>query len=166
MLRFTLGFGLSFAHNSDTEIGFEGLSAMTSLALGGAVSENLVVQGELYASSNPSPTATLDGEEIAELDATLNISGLGVGLTYFIMPLNLYLSATLAVGGAVFDPPTSELERANGLGINLLVGKEWWVGNDWGIGVAGHVFLMTLRDEVERPVQASAYGIAFSATYQ
>jgi hypothetical protein len=67
---------------------------------------------------------------------------LGAGVDYYIMPANLYFGATIGVAGAYF---IEEYERGRysdtrhsraGVGVELDVGKEWWIASEIGIGVA------------------------------
>ena len=67
----------------------------------------------------------MHGEEIGEADAELTISNVGIGSTFYFMPINVYFSSsfTLAKGAVEFDG--EELDTDNGLGIYLAIGKEW-----------------------------------------
>ena len=46
-----------------------------------------------------------------------------------------------------------------------MIGKEWWVGADWGIGFAGQVVVVAAEDEVLGPINGFAVSALFSATY-
>ena len=63
------------------------------------------------------------------------------------MPTNVYLAGSIALasGTLISDWGTTELNA--GYGINVAVGKEWWVSDNWGIGVAGQLFHTVLSEE-------------------
>jgi hypothetical protein len=46
-----------------------------------------------------------------------------------------------------------------------MVGKEWWVGADWGIGLAGQFVYVAVEDDVLGDVSGLALSLLFSATY-
>ena len=48
---------------------------------------------------------------------------------------------------------------------HALVGKEWWVGTDWGIGVAGQVLIVRASDDFLGDIGGLGFGVLFSATY-
>jgi hypothetical protein len=48
----------------------------------------------------------------------------------------------------------------------VLVGKEWWVGSDWGIGVAAQLLYMHVQDYTDDAgIDALAVNALFTATY-
>lgn len=79
---------------------------------------------------------------------------LGVGLTYYIMPANVFLSGTVGVGRFALTKPTDDqddderIETNPGLSLHAKIGKEWWVSDNWGLGLAaGYGWLGAKRDE-------------------
>ena len=95
MLRFVTGLGYhhsSFDANGLT-YSFDGMGAGGGLAFGGVVTENLAVHGEFFGTTVVDPTLEVKGSSGAAIsgatDAKLTVGGLGAGVTYFIMPLNL-----------------------------------------------------------------------------
>ena len=67
------------------------------------------------------------------------------------MANNIYLAGTVAamqlsLSDAENSDKTLNESRA-GLGFQGLIGKEWWVSEDWGLGVAGEVMAATMKDE-------------------
>lgn len=90
------------------------------------------------------------------------------------MPVNVYVSAALvsdqlSIKILNFDGAGNDylLATSNkGAGINLMVGKEWWVSDDWGIGVAGAFRTSTVEDTDDNTKFAiNGFNIVFSATY-
>ena len=55
-----------------------------------------------------------------------------------------------------------------GLGFQAMVGKEWWVTADWGLGVAADLLLSSMKDDPavsNDTYSATTFGLLFSATY-
>ena len=48
-----------------------------------------------------------------------------------------------------------------------MVGKEWWVTQDWGLGVAGEVLFASMKDAGDTSITwtGTAFSVVFSATY-
>ena len=67
------------------------------------------------------------------------------------------------------------IETESGWGFSLSLGKEWWVSENWGLGLAGFVYHSRTTGEdisfdyetYQRPytVDNTVIGIMFSATY-
>ena len=55
-------------------------------------------------------------------------------------------------------------ESEYGIGFNAMVGKEWWVGEDWGIGATGYLSYGTMKDK-DYTINYFYVGVLFSATY-
>lgn len=125
----------------------KGISTNTSLSIGGAVGKDLIFNADIYGTSMSTPTTNY--EEDMEVD-DLQVSGIGVGITYYFMPSNIYFLGSLGfskldqdgksdsycyIDGLPYDD--FKLESEIGLGIKFSVGKEWWVSDNWGVGLAG-----------------------------
>ena len=33
-------------------------------------------------------------------------------------------------------------------GLSLVIGKEWWASDNWGLGVAGQIYMARMKDRV------------------
>ena len=85
-----------------------------------------------------------------------------------ILPANVYLSLTPSFTGLVFDGSQPFVDRAaSGFGVKLALGKEWWVGDHWGLGIAGSLFLAVNGDQGTGASTWTSFGggVAFSATF-
>jgi len=146
---------------------------MADIAIGSAVASNFILAADLFGATITGPTRTQDGKDVgtASEDVTFDVSGIGVSATYYIMPSNMYVSA-----GAGMAMNTVELdgkavgETGTGWGVNAMLGKEWWVSDNWGLGVAGQVIYASVPDEDKDndktyTVNTMAFGVLFSATY-
>jgi hypothetical protein len=145
-----------------------GFSGMLNFAIGVNIARNLAlhldVSGVSGANSNVANTGSGQSSEFNYITS----SSVGIGVTYYI-PSNYYLSG--AVGRAETNKRSGGviLTTDPGYGVNVMLGKEWWVSDEWGIGFAGQ-FLYTLCPDrtfpgVQTDVKSTSYGILFSATY-
>jgi hypothetical protein len=170
-LRMHAGFGTSRTSGGGLEI--SGPTGTFSVAMGGSVTEQLVVFGEIFDEVDTSPTVKRDGvkQSAAGTSVTHTILGYGVGAAYYVMPLNLYLSGTAAVGNASIDFTTlaGKVSVATKTGFigRVSAGKEWWVSPNWGLGVALNLTAgwMADKDAAGTRLTSTAASVAFSATF-
>jgi len=130
------------------ETGDEGMSGFTffgGAAAGFVPFENLAIHGGFYgmnliSGSYRGVSATLEGN-----DAAVVATAFAAGVTYFVMPLNVYLSANVGIGRAAFqvDGRTAQVTDV-GVSAVAVVGKEWWINQSWGIGVGLELMYMNL----------------------
>ena len=131
-----------------------------TIALGGCVSENLALHGTLFSWSMSDPDVDFEGTDLGELDGSLSMSAYGGGVTYFIMPANVYLSGNIGMGFLTLDTDFGDDTSDPGIALDLSVGKEWWVGNSWGLGLAGAFGYHSIDD-----FSGWNAGVRFSATF-
>lgn len=134
-----------------------------NLAIGGTVSPNLILHGTIYGWSLSDPTVKLVGIE-TNFRGTFTVSVWGGGLTYYFMPANIYISPSIGfatiTGNDDFDG-----NYDGGFGLDLTLGKEWWVGNSWGLGVAGAFGYHNVADgDVDESWSGTSFVLRFSAT--
>ena len=148
---------------------FSGLSSASRLQIGGAVSQNLIIFGEFGAIIQFDPSMKLLGQSVDVTDVQLTISDFGGGITYYIMPANIYFALSLLVSQVTLEIQGNKAETESGFGFNVLIGKEWWVGDDWGLGIAGFGYYSTMDDKTVNGITPSisntAFGILFTVTY-
>jgi hypothetical protein len=142
------GYGTADARYGEVADTFtwRGVGPVFDLAIGGAVVEDLLLQVEL--ASVILPTASFERES-GTADGDGDLRGfsfvVGLGVTYYFMPLNLYVSGSFGIGRHGIDAKreydgddeyativTSEM----GFGMALAAGKEWFVSDNWGLGVS------------------------------
>lgn len=165
-LRLTQGFGAGSVTGDGTK--YSGGSFGFSAAFGGALRPRLILYGEFLFHVVPNPKGntqvdkpTLAGNPVAGL-------GLGPGIAYYFMPLNLYLSGSLLLQQTLLVKSYSDGsdgQLTTGLGLSFMVGKEWWVSSDWGLGVAAQLFLASSREQSGTQWDTGALAILFSATW-
>jgi hypothetical protein len=180
-LRLAIGFGGTLMSTHDHvldnvgNIDTSGWGFGTSIGIGGALTDNLILNADLFQATTFNPSVDVDGHHVGRasrvgtdlgIGEDMEIAGLGIGVTYYIMPANVYLAGSIGFGQAIFEANSGDRAGSDiGVAGNLMVGKEWWVGRDWGIGVAGQMILLTAHDDIVGRVRAMALNVMFSATY-
>ena len=164
-LRLNIGPGM--ASVSRTNYRWTGAALSMGLSIGGSVIENLALHADFHTTLLPSPTEKAFGKK-QDFNADIVFESMGVGLTYFIMPINLYVSGSVGIGVLAFEDDYGDSKDTGaGLALSGMVGKEWWVGTDWGLGIAGQVQYVRVRDYVkdQERLNGLALSILFSASY-
>lgn len=176
-LRLSIGPGAGRAHYKESiddlrvsTVEASGLAGMFDLAVGGRVVGNLIVHGNLMFSRFDSPTRRVDGVKDAALHVASSSTLLGAGASYYFMPLNVYLSASLGMAWAFERRAGDQLRTGTGVFVALAAGKEWWVGRsgEWGLGAALRTTFMAAPIDmagVESTLKLGNIGVAFSATF-
>jgi hypothetical protein len=168
-LRLTLGAGYGHMKNTytGTDMAFKGPAGTLGLALGGAVSPNLIVYGELYGMGLNKPTFAVNGHE-SEMDGGVSAGGIGAGLAYYVQPINLYFSGTFLLESFTrkYNKTDTTLDSDSGVGGMLSVGKEWWVSDNWGLGVAAQFHMASIKEkDIDTRWTVTSFAIACSATF-
>jgi hypothetical protein len=174
MLRFTLGLGWSSAKAmSDSlsgDITFSGFSGGFSFDLGGTLTENLVLHVRFSDMPMVNPDVYLNGERAGEVqNASLTAVMFGPALTYYFMPANIYLTLALGLSWLTADTDQSDARSSDiGFGSNFDVGKEWWVSDNWGLGLAARFWYTHVNDSEssgDSTFNMLGFSLLFSATY-
>jgi hypothetical protein len=146
-----------------------GPAGVFGFVVGGAVAENIILGAHIYDGVVANPTVSLSsGQSGTTSNASLALYGIGPEFTYYWMPSNIYFSATIALTQMSLTANGNSNSSQVGLGSRLAVGKEWWVSDHWGLGLAGHVSSSWNQDSgsVSAPMLTTwALALAFSATY-
>ena len=174
-LRFIPGFGYSQISLTlhDLEEDFftfsGGFSFANTIQIGGAVSENVIIFGESGGVVVTNPSVKFLGGEVDDPgDVSILFGGVGPGITYYFMPENIYLSLTILANFADVSVGGDKLAESNiGFGFNFVAGKEWWAGEQWGLGVSVYFRYGSQSDKDVNDLTISGYsfGALFTATY-
>jgi hypothetical protein len=103
-------------------------------AVGATVSPNFAVRGTMSVTSSPNADL-MDSSGDNGTDRMLSWGG---GLTYYFMPINIYVSGNM--GAAQLKGRFAKDEDFDsdwGYALNFVAGKEWWLGDGTAIGLAG-----------------------------
>ena len=126
----------------------------------------MILAGEVWGGVLFSPAVKVNGVT-GTGSSSSSVVGFGPHFTYYFMPSNVYLSITpaLTIVSLTYDGVSANTQA--GFGSKFALGKEWWLGDHWGLGVAAQ-FLMSFNvDEGTNPPTWSTFGggVSFSATY-
>lgn len=177
-LQLDLGLAGQRASWSDPAAGSQKLSGAgggLSVAIGGAVVENLILAGRLWGYSAFEPDYTVGGMRSSTYGTglSLGLSGIGLDLTYYLMPANVYVSVTPSFTTVTWEQYGYGVQSDTGPGLRLAIGKEWWVGPHWGVGLNAQLAVARNRPGATAMGGAPGMGnlssavlaLAFSATY-
>jgi hypothetical protein len=142
-----------------------------NFAVGGVVTPNLAIHGTLWGWTMTDPDAELTitggGTGTGTLNGDVTMSAVGGGVTYYAMPVNLYFSGSVGVARLVVDSPGGFDGNTDlGPAVDVTVGKEWWVANSWGLGLAGGFSYHSLKDpDISENWTGTSFTLRFSATF-
>jgi hypothetical protein len=175
-MRLTTGITVLNASYSTNGIdnSITGAGVGFSMAFGGSITPNLVLYGEFVTSSALEPNSKRGGTSNTLTGYNVDLFGIGPGVAYFLVPANVYFSGTLAFsqltesynGSSNSSSNNNSVDLTNmGIGASFMVGKEWWVSTNWGLGVAGMLHLASMKmKNYDSRATAEAISILFSAT--
>jgi hypothetical protein len=136
-----------------------------NIAIGGIVSPNLALHATIFGWVVSDPDVKFVGRS-AEASGDLDLSALGIGLTYYFMPANFYISGSVGGGSLSLDVSTGEGETDTGPVLDLTVGKEWWVSDGWGLGAALAVGYHSVPEkDIDENWTGTSFAVRFSATF-
>lgn len=179
-LRVTLGVGylhtsvrLMPAPDLGSSLTLSGYGPAMNLALGAAVARNLILLCQFSMTSAISPKMDRVGEvERLENNRELKFFSIGPGVAYYFDSLGLYLSGAVTLAwmeqnngsSAKVQDPDQITDK--GLGTDLMVGKEWWVSRNWGLGAASMLQLASMKSrKVDAHWFTTSLSFLFSATF-
>ena len=166
-MRLSAGGGTASSKIEDgtDEAEISGTAGDINFAFGGIVAPNLALHGTLYGWSLSDPDLEVNGVT-GTLEGDVTAAALGAGLTYYLMPANVYFSGSLGIGRLTVDGPGNfDGDTDRGLMLDVTVGKEWWVGDGWGLGVAGGMTYHSFGDgDVPENWSGTSFTLRFSAT--
>jgi len=166
-LRLSAGGGSASSEISGggDKLKLSGTAGDVDIAIGAIVAPNLALHGTLLGWSISDPDAEFNGADVGTADGDLTAAGFGAGLTYYVMPANIYLTGTIGSGSLEFDAGNLSGETDNGLILGFGIGKEWWVSDGWALGAAFGLTHHSFNDpDVDEPWSGTSYTLRFTAT--
>lgn len=169
-LQLDLGVGAmgSKATFSGSDWELSGTAGQFSIMAGGVVIPDLIIGGRLWNAWVSSPDFKIGGQKVATVGGvTQRLTGIGLDITYYFMPINIYVSATPSIGILSVESGGSSGSTKNGFAFRLAAGKEWWVSDNWGVGFNVQFAHSSNEDQGTNPPTWATnwFGVAFSATY-
>jgi hypothetical protein len=166
-LRLQIGPGYLTARQGDTT--YSGAGAAMGFALGAVVYPNLALFGTFFFHFADEPDIKSGGTSMRISGSSLDADSFGAGLAYYVMPVNVHVTAAIAgTSVTLYDQVQNRITSSNtGVGFQVMAGKEWWVGREWGLGVAGELTGAWMKDTDQGTVHWNVftYSVLFSATY-
>jgi hypothetical protein len=161
-LRMLLGAGYAELVEKNvmgSDLKFSGITVPFRFQLGGNLFKNFIAYGEFGFASQTNPELEWSGHSGSTSDVTVSVGDLGFGITYYLMPVNIYFSLSGLYSSVQLEyndtKSESEIDFENGNGINVMVGKEWWLGPQWTLGFALYGYYSDMH------VQTSIEGINY-----
>jgi hypothetical protein len=173
-LHMDVGLGFTSISSNNNNTSYSGMSTAIGIAGGVTFAPNLIAFGNVLLLNVANPSQNIGGSPVGNVGGSIGWTALGPGLAYYVEPINLYFAGTVAIARANFGGGSNSTGGNGnitswGLGGQLLVGKEWWVSRNWGLGIAGQVVLSTASDA--NPALSSinwttaGFDLLFSVTY-
>ena len=128
----------------------EGVTVRLSGGVGAEVGSHLFDEGGSLGVSVGWAVAPSLGVQLAFHEVWPIASNVGLGLVYYLA--DWYWSASW---GVAWSP------EGSGWGINHLLGREWAVSENWGLGVGGQLLVFSTGEEDPR----FAVGVVMTGTY-
>jgi hypothetical protein len=137
----------------------------TNLAIGGMAWKNIALHATSFGWAVSDPNIKVDGVDQGRFNGTASLNAIGGGVTWYIMPVNIYISGSAGFGWLSVTQ-NFRSDTSTGFAFDLTVGKEWWVSDRWGLGVAvganGHSIPV---EGVDANWEGGSIGVRFSATF-
>jgi len=99
----------------------------------------------------------------------IRLNVIGGGVTYYFMPANVYVSGSVGFGDwkGVVDAEGAEvrMETDPGFVLDFSAGKEWWIADGWGLGLAGGLGYHTLPDSHSGQWRGTRASLGVSLTF-
>ncbi len=169
-MRFLVGAGPGSIIIDDADMEITSTGADFHFQIGGSVAENLILFGDIGGFSLTNPDMEWQGVSFSGEDVSVSAMGYGAGLTYYIMPANIFLSGSVMYVNDTIKFEDEEVGESDpGIGFFISAGKEWWVGDKWGLGAAVFFEYGNPKDKADvagnqATMTNQIFGIMFSAT--
>ena len=134
------------------KIELSGAGGQFDFKIGLVVSEeaNLILSFDLISRAISSPTLTMDGTTVnTTSDVTASDLLFGAGITKYFMPANIFINATVGAGQFSLDLNNTTSNSQTGFGFQIKGGKEWWVSDNWALGVAAGLSYISAPDQTD-----------------
>jgi hypothetical protein len=169
MLRVTTGYGFGTLSASGAGVREGSLVVGLGVDVGGTVAENLIVRGRLRGA------VSYYRDNDFGSDVLFSFGTLGLGVDYYFMPINIYVGGTVSLAGITRADDDRVNRSKAGMGLDLDVGKEWWISRRWGIGIAlratyidvapANILAASRIDATDARLRSFHVGLQFSATF-
>jgi len=173
-LRMLGGYGsLNFKEKplyTGSDVGtISGGAGFFALQLGFAFFDNVIFYGALNGYVAQQPKYYVNSVEQNMPASTLGINTYSLGVSLYLEAINVYFSGDVGAARTQSTVSNTQYNSETGIGINLQVGKEWWVSTNWGLGAAFFFHYSSMNNIANGilvpKITNTVVGLAFSATY-
>lgn len=142
------------------------------IKIGGAIYNDIILHGTLISKALTGPTITDKDNNKGKAPDNVSVGEamFGGGITYYYMPVNIFLSGSVGIGNFSLIDGQNNINASTqrGLAFQLKAGKEWWVSKNWGLGIAATYEKTNLTSTVSgftEKFNSNRFGILFNATF-
>jgi len=142
------------------DMSISGGAVVLDFLLGGTPAPGLVLGGGILGASVPNPKVEI-GDVSGSSDSTVTLSMLGGFADWYPSPrdgFHLQGFVGFSTIGAQDSSGNTSTNNPVGIGLALAVGQEWWVGEQWSIGVLGRLMYANMS------VSESNLGLSLTET--
>lgn len=132
-----------------------GAALSVELSVGGEVAENLLLHVTALHWSLLHPFYEVDGAGVSDRSGEASAIAVGPGMTYYVMPWNLFATLSIGLGRMFMTKPASQnpdadvsarIDSSTGWIVHGAIGKEWWVDEQWLLGASLFVLMSTFPE--------------------
>ena len=158
-------FGFGYLKTSGSRAGSpfvgKGAAVGAGIAIGWAPDDEwaFAVEGWVWRALSPSGLGS---------NTSVELQAIGLNVTRYIVPIDLFATVVLSGTRLAITDGHDDVEYDSsdiGFGLKVLLGKEWRVSSDVGLGVAAQLFLAVNRNGDET-LDTLGGGLLFSFTYR
>ena len=140
--------GLGYLSDSDSisgggftspDLSIHGIAPAFELFVGGSLAPGLALGGTFNFMIASGPSASVGGQSVtASSDVKMNFFTIGPYVDYYLDPAQgFHLLGTLGFATMNLSNNTSSSTASTGFGLGLGAGYDWWVSDEWSIGILG-----------------------------
>lgn len=152
---------------SRQELKLSGPAGEGDFAIGALVGRNFAIHASVFGWNIVDPEVEVNDISSEADDVTVGLSAFGPGITGYFGP-NMYLSAAVGAATLSAEEDRVTVESKTGVAFQAVLGKEWWVGRRWGLGIAGAFGFHSVPQDDEdsdEKLSGSSLALRFSATF-
>ena len=163
-LRPDLGVGYIAMRTSD-DAALNGIAGTLGFAAGVAIAPDSILALHVWSAAVKDPSLSMAGSSGAG-SSTVTLFAVGPEYTFYSKD-NYYFSVSPALTRITLESNGASGATNWGVGLRTSVGKEWWVGEHWGLGVVGQLSLSLNEDSGQNAPTWTTWAttVSFSATY-
>jgi hypothetical protein len=128
------------AGSGGTRVKASGFGSLFITTLGGTIAPNLILYGSLIFYEG-NADVSINGASAGSVDNGAGVVGFGPGIAYYLEPANVFFAGTIRVSGLGISSSRGNTGWSSRAGATLegQIGKEWWVSDNWGLGVSAQM---------------------------